>query len=39
MRERKSAVRDALEREQKLTPQIEADLRAAITEFKAQWKG
>ena len=39
MRERRSAVRDALEREKKLTPQIEADLRAAIVEFKAQWKG
>ncbi|MHB1557807.1 MAG: F0F1 ATP synthase subunit alpha [Isosphaeraceae bacterium] len=38
MRERKSAVRDALNREKKMTSQIEADLRAAITEFKAQWK-
>ncbi len=39
MRERKSAVREALEREKKLTSQIEADLRAAIIEFKGQWKG
>jgi F-type H+/Na+-transporting ATPase subunit alpha len=39
MRERKSALRDALDREKKLTSQIEADLRAAIVEFKGQWKG
>jgi F-type H+/Na+-transporting ATPase subunit alpha len=38
MRERKANVRDALEREKKMTAQIESDLRAAITEFKAQWK-
>ncbi len=38
MRERKSAVRDALDREKKMTSQIEADLRAALVEFKAQWK-
>ncbi len=39
VRERKSSLRDALEREKKMTAQIEADLRAAITEFKTQWKG
>jgi F-type H+-transporting ATPase subunit alpha len=39
MRERKQALRDALDREKKMTAQIEADLRAAITEFKSQWKG
>jgi F-type H+-transporting ATPase subunit alpha len=36
VRERKPEVRAALEREQKLTPQIEADLVKAIQEFKAQ---
>ena len=35
IRERKPQVRAALEREKKLTAQIEADLRAAITEYKA----
>jgi len=34
--ERKPELRAALEREQKLTPQIEADLVSAIQEFKAQ---
>jgi F-type H+-transporting ATPase subunit alpha len=38
MRERKSNVREALDREKKMTAQIESDLRAAITEFKGQWK-
>ena len=36
VRERKPEVRAALDREQKLTPKIEADLVAAIQEFKAQ---
>jgi F-type H+-transporting ATPase subunit alpha len=36
VRDRKAEVRAALEREQKLTPQIEADLVKAIQEFKAQ---
>jgi F-type H+/Na+-transporting ATPase subunit alpha len=36
IRERKPEVRAALEREQKLTPQIEADLVKAIQEFKTQ---
>jgi F-type H+/Na+-transporting ATPase subunit alpha len=39
IRERKSGIRDALDREKKMTAQIEADLRAAITEFKSHWKG
>ena len=38
IRERKSGVREALAREKKLTDPIEADLRAAIVEFKSQWK-
>lgn len=38
MRERKSAVRGALEREKKLTDKILADLKAALTEFKAQYR-
>jgi F-type H+-transporting ATPase subunit alpha len=38
MRERKSAVRDALDREKKLTDKIVADLKAALTEFKAQYR-
>jgi F-type H+-transporting ATPase subunit alpha len=38
MREQRSSVRDALEREKKMTAQIESDLRAAITEFKGQWR-
>jgi F-type H+-transporting ATPase subunit alpha len=38
MREQRSSVREALDREKKMTAQIESDLRAAITEFKAQWK-
>src|SRR5579883_2860909 len=36
MREQRSNVREALDREKKMTAQIESDLRAAITEFKAQ---
>src|SRR6516165_3476734 len=39
IRERKPEIRAALERERKMTDKIEADLRAAITEFKAQRKG
>ena len=35
IRDRKPEVRAALEREKKMTAQIEADLRAAITEFKS----
>ena len=35
IREKKPQVREALERAQKMNPQIEADLRAAITEFKS----
>jgi F-type H+-transporting ATPase subunit alpha len=35
--ERKPELRAALEREQKLTPQIEADLVSAIQEFKTQY--
>ncbi len=35
IRERKPEIRAALDREKKLTAQIEADLRAAITEFKS----
>src|SRR5262245_20983255 len=38
IREQKSSLREALEREKKMTAQIEADLRAAITEFKGRWK-
>jgi F-type H+-transporting ATPase subunit alpha len=38
MRERKPAVRGALEREKKLTDKILADLKAALTEFKAQYR-
>lgn len=38
MRERKSAVRSALEKEKKLTDKILADLKAALTEFKAQYR-
>jgi F-type H+-transporting ATPase subunit alpha len=36
IRERKPEVRAALEREKKVTDKIDADLRAAITEFKSQ---
>jgi F-type H+-transporting ATPase subunit alpha len=36
LRERKPEIRAALEREKKMTEKIEADLRAAITEFKSQ---
>jgi F-type H+-transporting ATPase subunit alpha len=36
IRERKPELRGALEREKKMTDKIEADLRAAITEFKSQ---
>jgi F-type H+-transporting ATPase subunit alpha len=39
VRERKPQVRSALEREKKMTAQIEADLRAAITEFKSHFSG
>ena len=35
--ERKPAVRAELEREKKMTTKIEADLSAAITEFKGKW--
>jgi F-type H+-transporting ATPase subunit alpha len=35
MRERKPEIRGALERERKMSDKIEADLRAAITEFKS----
>jgi F-type H+-transporting ATPase subunit alpha len=35
MRERKPEIRAALERERKMSDKIEADLRAAITEFKS----
>jgi F-type H+-transporting ATPase subunit alpha len=38
MHEQKSSIREALEKAQKMNAQIEADLRAAIAEFKAQWK-
>ncbi len=38
IREQKTSLREALVREQKMTSQIEADLRAAITEFKGTWK-
>jgi hypothetical protein len=38
MRERKPQVRAALEREQKLTAQIEKDLSSAVSEFKAQFR-
>ncbi len=38
IREQKAGIRDALARDQKMTSQIEADLRAAITEFKGTWK-
>ena len=38
MRERKPEVRAALEREKKLTDQIEADLASAVAEFKAQFR-
>ena len=34
IRERKSDFRNSLEKEQKLTPKLEADLKAAIVEFK-----
>ena len=39
IRERKPQVRAALEREKKMTDSIQADLRAAITEFKSQRSG
>jgi F-type H+-transporting ATPase subunit alpha len=39
IRDRKPQVRAALEREKKMTDQIQADLRAAITEFKSQRSG
>jgi F-type H+/Na+-transporting ATPase subunit alpha len=38
IKDRKPEVRAALEREQKMTPKIEADLSSAIAEFKAQFK-
>ncbi len=38
IKERKPEVRAALEREQKMTPKIEADLTSAIAEFKAHFK-
>jgi F-type H+-transporting ATPase subunit alpha len=38
MREHKASVRDALAREKKLTDKILADLKAVITEFKAQYR-
>jgi F-type H+/Na+-transporting ATPase subunit alpha len=38
IKDRKPEVRAALEREQKMTPKIEADLTSAIAEFKAQFK-
>jgi F-type H+-transporting ATPase subunit alpha len=34
IRERKAGLRSSLEKEQKLTPALEADLKAAILEFK-----
>ncbi|HZW31652.1 MAG TPA: F0F1 ATP synthase subunit alpha [Isosphaeraceae bacterium] len=39
IRERKPEIRASLEREKKMTEKIEADLRAAITEFKSQRGG
>jgi F-type H+-transporting ATPase subunit alpha len=38
IKDRKPEVRAALERDQKMTPKIEADLSSAIAEFKAQFK-
>jgi hypothetical protein len=38
MRERKPQVRAALERDRKLTDQIEKDLSGAIAEFKAHFR-
>ncbi len=38
MREHKASVRDALAREKKLTDTILADLKAALTEFKKQYR-
>jgi F-type H+-transporting ATPase subunit alpha len=38
IKDRKPEVRAALEREQKMTPKIEADLTSAIAEFKAHFK-
>ena len=38
MREQKADVRDRLVREKKLTDAIVADLKAALTEFKAQFR-
>jgi F-type H+-transporting ATPase subunit alpha len=38
MKEQKSQVRDALRKERKLTPDIEKQLTAAITEFQPQFK-
>jgi F-type H+-transporting ATPase subunit alpha len=39
IRDQKPQVRAALEREKKMTAQIEADLRAAIAEFKSHRSG
>jgi F-type H+/Na+-transporting ATPase subunit alpha len=38
IKDRKPEIRAALERDQKMTPKIEADLSSAIAEFKAQFK-
>jgi F-type H+/Na+-transporting ATPase subunit alpha len=38
IKDRKPEVRAALDRDQKMTPKIEADLSSAIAEFKAQFK-
>jgi F-type H+-transporting ATPase subunit alpha len=37
MRDVKSSVREALEREKKMSDKIAADLKAALTEFKATY--